>query len=118
VRCEVLSALLRARGFEEVYQLDGGVVRYGEVFGSGGLWEGSLYVFDERMHVELGPGSTPLGACTRCEAPTAKYENCADPSCRTLQLYCPACVHVARTTRCETCVRERPAALTGSPSPR
>ncbi len=59
------------------------------------------------------PGSTPLGACTACGAPTAKYENCADPSCRTLRLYCSGCVHEARSTRCETCVRERPAALTG-----
>lgn len=109
VRCEVLSALLTARGFEEVYQLDGGVVRYGEAYGAQGLWEGSLYVFDERMHVELGPGSTPLGACTGCGAATAKYENCADPSCRTLRLYCPDCVHVARSTRCATCVAERPA---------
>ena len=108
VRCEVLSALLTARGFEEVYQLDGGVVRYGEAFGSQGLWEGSLYVFDERMQVDLGPGSTPLGACAGCGAATAKYENCADPSCRTLRLYCPGCVHVARSTRCETCVGERP----------
>ncbi len=40
VRCEVLSALMRNRGFDEVYQLDGGIVRYGgETFGGdGGLW--------------------------------------------------------------------------------
>ncbi|MBD8080498.1 rhodanese-related sulfurtransferase [Cellulosimicrobium arenosum] len=103
VRCEVLSAILRTRGFDEVYQLDGGVVRYGEQFGSQGLWEGSLYVFDERMHVELGPGSTPLGECVACAAPTAKYENCVDPGCRTLRLYCAGCAHVARERRCEVC---------------
>lgn len=110
VRCEVLSALLRSRGFEEVYQLDGGVVRYGEVFGSRGLWDGSLYVFDERMHVELGPGSTPLGECTVCGAATARYENCADPGCRTLRLFCDGCVGAARSGRCEVCVAERPTA--------
>ena len=49
-----------------------------------------------------------LGECTVCGGATAKYENCADPSCRTLRLYCPGCVHVARSTRCETCVGERP----------
>jgi len=53
VRCEVLSALMIKRGFEEVYQLDGGVVRYGEAFGDDGLWEGSLYLFDARMHHEF-----------------------------------------------------------------
>lgn len=40
VRCEVLSALMTARGFDEVYQLDGGIVRYGERYGDAGLWEG------------------------------------------------------------------------------
>src|SRR5699024_7856045 len=34
IRCEVLSVLMKNRGFEEVYQLDGGIVRYGETFGS------------------------------------------------------------------------------------
>ncbi|MBD5786797.1 rhodanese-related sulfurtransferase [Cellulosimicrobium terreum] len=107
VRCEVLSALLRERGFEEVYQLDGGVARYGEVFGSRGLWDGSLYVFDERMHVELGPGTTPLGECVVCGAATAQYENCVDPGCTTLRLHCPDCVHVARSTRCDVCEEEQ-----------
>ena len=42
VRCEVLSSLMRSRGFEEVYQIDGGIVRYAETFGDDALWEGSL----------------------------------------------------------------------------
>ena len=45
IRCEVLSSLMKSRGFDEVYQLEGGIVRYGEEFGDAGLWEGSLYVF-------------------------------------------------------------------------
>ena len=53
VRCEVLSSLMKQRGFQEVYQLDGGIVRYGEAFGDDGLWEGSLYLFDARMHQEF-----------------------------------------------------------------
>ena len=51
IRCEVLTAVMRNRGFEEVYQLDGGILRYGEAFGDEGLWEGQLYVFDERMAI-------------------------------------------------------------------
>ena len=42
IRCEVLSSLMVNRGFKEVYQLDGGIVRYGETFKDQGLWEGSL----------------------------------------------------------------------------
>ncbi|WP_257994644.1 rhodanese-like domain-containing protein, partial [Brevibacterium paucivorans] len=52
IRCEVLSVLMKNRGFNEVYQLDGGIVRYGETYGNSGLWDGSLYVFDKRMHMD------------------------------------------------------------------
>ncbi len=38
IRCEVLSSLMRKRGFQDVYQIDGGIVRYGETFGDSGLW--------------------------------------------------------------------------------
>ena len=44
IRCEVLSVIMKNRGFKEVYQIDGGIVRYGEEFRDKGLWEGSLYV--------------------------------------------------------------------------
>ena len=46
IRCEVLSMLMKKRGFKEVYQIDGGIQSYGETYGDEGLWEGSLYVFD------------------------------------------------------------------------
>ena len=42
IRCEVLSAVMKTRGFEEVYQIKGGIVRYGNKFGDDGLWDGSL----------------------------------------------------------------------------
>ncbi|WP_296135103.1 rhodanese-related sulfurtransferase, partial [uncultured Corynebacterium sp.] len=56
IRCEILSSLMKNRGFNEVYQIDGGIVRYGEKYGNDGLWEGSMYVFDKRMHHEFGQG--------------------------------------------------------------
>jgi UPF0176 protein len=49
VRCEVLSALMIKRGFKEVYQIDGGIVKYGEKYQDKGRWKGKLYVFDRRM---------------------------------------------------------------------
>ena len=91
IRCEVLSAHMRARGFNEVYQLDGGIVAYGEVFGDAGLWEGSLYVFDERMSLDFSPNATVLGSCSRCQAPTKRMQNCGDPSCRTQLVVCEGC---------------------------
>ena len=83
IRCEVLSSLMVNRGFKEVYQLDGGIVRYGETFKDQGLWEGSLYVFDKRMHLEFSEDAKTIGECVRCSAPTSKFENCSNPSCRT-----------------------------------
>ncbi|WP_125612435.1 rhodanese-related sulfurtransferase [Specibacter cremeus] len=100
IRCEVLSSLMINRGFSEVYQLDGGIVRYGEAFKDTGLWEGSLYVFDKRMHVEFSDDAATIGRCVRCTAPTSKFENCANPSCRTLSLYCAGCAGAAETLRC------------------
>lgn len=111
VRCEVLTSLMRARGFREVYQLDGGIVRYAEAFGDAGLWEGALYVFDERMHVEYGRDVRPLGTCSVCGSATAKYENCADPGCRTLRLFCAGCAPIARRSQCPECAAVRPGAL-------
>ena len=103
VRCEVLSALMTARGFDEVYQIDGGIVRYGETFGSKGLWEGSLYVFDQRMHIDFDDETRSLGRCTLCGETTSNYENCAAPSCTTLEVVCPGCAPAATARECATC---------------
>ncbi len=100
IRCEVLSSLMVNRGFNEVYQLQGGIVRYGETYGDSGLWEGSLYVFDKRMHVEFSKDARTIGKCVRCSAPTNKFENCSNPSCRNLTLYCAECAADPATLRC------------------
>ncbi|MBW4094977.1 MAG: rhodanese-related sulfurtransferase [Acidobacteria bacterium] len=100
IRCEVLSSLMVNRGFTEVYQLDGGIVRYGETFKDRGLWEGSLYVFDKRMHLEFSDEATTIGECVRCSAPTNKFENCSNPRCRHLNLYCSDCAADPSTLKC------------------
>lgn len=108
VRCEVLSALMIRRGFEEVYQLDGGVVRYGETFGDDGLWEGSLYLFDARMHHEFSDHTNVIGRCERCSAPTSQYRNCANLACRKLILLCGACELDNVSTNCSPRHAESP----------
>ncbi|MFM1726171.1 rhodanese-related sulfurtransferase [Rhodococcus sp. PAM 2766] len=92
VRCEVLSVLMRNRGFEEVYQIDGGIVRYGEAYGDEGLWDGALYVFDKRMNVQFTDNAVTLGACTLCQARTSRYRNYPDAGGRELVLVCESCV--------------------------
>lgn len=94
VRCEVLSALMRNRGFDEVYQIDGGIIRYGEEFGDRGLWEGSLYVFDRRMSMEFTADAKVIGRCSRCDTPTSRVVNHPDPDGRDLTVLCEECEHV------------------------
>ena len=91
VRCELLSAMMKQRGFEEVYQIDGGIVKYGEAYGDSGLWEGNLYVFDGRMGMNFSPDAKVIGECIHCKGKTSNYENCANPACNDLVLICEPC---------------------------
>ncbi|MFJ4174871.1 rhodanese-related sulfurtransferase [Microbacterium sp. NPDC089696] len=96
IRCEVLSSLMSSRGFGEVYQLEGGIVRYGETYGDDGLWEGSLYVFDKRGSVDFSDHAAVIGECVGCGTATNRTANCPDPSCRTQFVVCASC----DTARC------------------
>ena len=78
IRCEILSSMMKKRGFKDVYQMDGGIVKYGEKYGDKGLWEGSLYVFDGRMGVKFSEDAKDIGVCVHCGATTSNYENCAN----------------------------------------
>lgn len=94
VRCEILSALMINRGFKEVYQVDGGIVKYGEAYKDEGLWEGSLYIFDDRMGLKFSDKAKDIGRCIHCGTPTSNYENCALVSCNDLVLICEACMAI------------------------
>lgn len=91
IRCEILSSLMKNRGFKEVYQMDGGIVKYGEKYGDEGLWEGSLYVFDDRMGVKFSDKAKDIGVCVHCGENTSNYENCANKVCNELVLICEHC---------------------------
>ena len=91
VRCELLSAMMKQRGFKDVYQIDGGIVKYGEKYGDDGLWEGQLYVFDGRMGMDFSDHTKVIGKCIHCDAPTSNYENCVESSCNELVLICNTC---------------------------
>ncbi|MEP7204632.1 MAG: rhodanese-related sulfurtransferase [Candidatus Saccharibacteria bacterium] len=91
VRCEILSSLMKNRGFKEVYQIDGGIVKYGEAYGDDGLWEGSLRVFDDRMTIDFSDHAKTIGLCSHCQEVTSNYENCAWSRCNDLVLICMNC---------------------------
>lgn len=109
IRCEVLSVLMKNRGFEEVYQLDGGIVKYGEQFGDDGLWEGKLHVFDGRMATGFSEQAEDIGVCRECGGATSRYINCANPACNQLILVCDNCSMTATcSARCEELVTTQP----------
>ncbi len=91
IRCEILSALMIQRGFDEVYQLDGGIVNYVAQFGEDGLWEGSVYTFDKRMVVDFETELSSLGRCDTCGAETRVFRNCSDLECPERFLRCDGC---------------------------
>lgn len=91
IRCEVISAMMKKRGFKEVYQIDGGIVKYGEKYGDDGLWEGALRVFDNRKVMHFSDHPKTIGRCVHCESATSNFENCADQSCNELVLLCETC---------------------------
>ena len=91
IRCEVLSSLMTSRGFGEVYQLEGGIARYGERFGDDGLWQGSLYVFDGRGSLDFSDHAAVIGTCVACGTATNRTANCADASCDAEFVRCERC---------------------------
>lgn len=103
IRCEILSALMKNRGFNEVYQIKGGIVRYGEQFADKELWEGSLYVFDDRMVTDFSEDTVTIGECEKCGDKTKNFYNCSNLVCRELTLLCDPC---AASYSSESCVHQ------------
>ena len=104
IRCEVISVLMKNRGFKEVYQMDGGIVKYGEEYGDEGLWEGSLYVFDGRMGTKFSDKAKDIGECETCANKTSNYENCGRAACNRLILLCKKCA--LPQALCSVCVKQ------------
>ena len=102
IRCEVLSLIMKNRGFKEVYQIDGGIVRYGETYRDRGLWEGSLYVFDARLNLDFSPSASVIGKCDYCTSPTSHFHNCELSDCRKRVLLCEHCFEQHPLPRCAT----------------
>ena len=108
IRCEILSSIMIKRGFKEVYQIDGGIVRYGESQGDKSLWEGSLYVFDDRLNINFTPDAVTIGECESCSGPTSSFRNCTNLGCKDLVLLCDHCFEDPANLKCnETHTRGR-----------
>ncbi len=105
IRCEKSTAFLKAEGLDEVYHLQGGILKYlATVPAADSLWQGECFVFDSRVSVTHGLERGTLGLCHACRRPT-------DAADRLSPLYeegvsCPAC-HAQRSDTQRNGYRER-----------
>ncbi len=107
IKCEKVSRLMMQEGFQHVYQLHGGIIRYGHEVG-GEDFEGSCYVFDQRVVVPVNQvNPDAIGHCLICETQTEKYINCASPDCNAHFLVCEACAN-AMEGCCSAACKENP----------
>ncbi len=75
IRCEKATAFMKEEGFDEVYHLKGGILKYlEEVPAEESLWEGACFVFDERVSVEHGLKEGNHKLCHACRNPITAEE--------------------------------------------
>lgn len=90
IRCEKSTAFLKEQGFEEVYHLKGGILKYLEdVPAIETLWEGECFVFDERVTVNLALEKGSYDQCNACRMPITEDEKTSDKYLQGVS--CPHC---------------------------
>ena len=105
IRCEKSTALLRSKGFEEVFHLEGGILQYLETVPEAqSLWQGECFVFDERVSVKHGLQAGGHTLCRSCRDPLSDVE-CASPLYE-LGVSCPHC-HAKTTPAQKAGYRQR-----------
>jgi UPF0176 protein len=91
IKCEKASAFLLEQGFEDVYQLHGGIIKYGMEAG-GEDFEGKCYVFDNRLAVDVNKvNPTVVSECHICGTKSDRMVNCANPTCNIHVPICESC---------------------------
>jgi UPF0176 protein len=107
IKCEKASALLLHEGFTDVYQLHGGIIKYGKEAG-GEDFEGKCYVFDNRLTVDVNAVNPKvISTCYNCGTVTAKMINCANPECNEHFTQCDACGETLEGC-CSTACQQHP----------
>lgn len=91
IRCEKASSLMLGAGFEQVFHLKGGILRYLETTtAADSRWAGDCFVFDERVAVTHGLAPTSAVVCFNCRMPLTSDDQAAGSYERDVS--CPHCV--------------------------
>ena len=105
VKCEKASAYLLEQGFENVYQLHGGIIKYG-IEAGGEDFDGQCYVFDNRVAVDVNRvNPTVISRCQHCQQPSNRLINCANPHCNAHLPLCEACGEELQGACSATCAQ-------------
>jgi UPF0176 protein len=90
IRCEKSTAFLKEQGFDEVYHLDGGILKYlEEMPQENSLWQGECFVFDQRVAVKHGLEQGSYDQCYACRMPLSTAEMASEHYVKGLS--CPHC---------------------------
>ncbi len=91
IRCEKACAYMLEQGFEEVYQLNGGILKYlEEVSEDESLWEGECFVFDSRVSVDHQLAEGSYNQCFACRRPISDEEMQSEHYI--VGVSCPRCI--------------------------
>ena len=90
IRCEKSTAYLKQQGFDEVYHLQGGILKYlEEVPESESLWQGECFVFDNRVSVNHALEKGSYDQCHACRLPITETDKLDEKYQQGVS--CPAC---------------------------
>ncbi|WP_031564382.1 rhodanese-related sulfurtransferase [Rheinheimera texasensis] len=90
IRCEKSTAYLKEQGFDEVYHLDGGILKYlEEMPEQNSLWQGECFVFDQRVAVKHGLEQGSYDQCYACRMPLSPADMQSEKYIKGMS--CPHC---------------------------
>lgn len=92
IRCEKASAWFKHRGFNNVHQLEGGIIKYANDCTQAGIpnkFIGKNFVFDERRSERIS--DDVIAHCHQCGKPADTHVNCANEACHLLFIQCDEC---------------------------
>lgn len=107
IRCEKASAYFRHKGFQQVFQLEGGIIEYTRQAKAENLpnkFIGKNFVFDERLGERISPDI--IAHCHQCGQPSDDHTNCRNESCHLLFIQCSNCAEANKGCCSEECQNE------------
>ncbi len=108
IRCEKASAYMQYHGYEDVYQLEGGIIEYTRRCRELGLQNkfiGKNFVFDDRLGERIS--NDIIANCHQCGKPADTHTNCANLACHLLFIQCAECAEKMEgccTPECQTTI--------------